>query len=228
VAAAVLVAGRDRAGVETIQVVVVDDHELFRGGIVQLLGEAGVDVIGQFGLAEPAIAMIRERRPDVVLMDIHMPGMSGIEATQRLHAAVPGIPVIVLSAAADEPTVTAALLAGARGYALKDAPVGELVQSIRAAARGEAPISPRVAGHLVQRMRRPAGNLPVPAAGSGLTSREHEILDLIARGIDNPDIARALFLSPHTVKHHVSSILDKLEVENRIQAAVQAVRRGLV
>lgn len=222
-----LVAGRDHLGVQTIQVVVVDDHELFRGGIVQLLGQAGVEVIGHFGLAEPAIELIRDRRPDVVLMDIHLPGMSGIEATRRLHAAVPDVAVIALSGAVDETTVTEALLAGACGYTLKNAPVAELVESIRAAARGEAPISSRVAGHLVQCVRRPRASEPAPV-GAELTAREREILDLIVRGVDNPVIARTLYLSPHTVKHHVSSILDKLEVENRIQAAVQAVRCGLV
>ena len=135
--------------------------------------------------------------------------------------------VLVLSVVADERNVVDALLAGACGYLVKDAPIVEIVKGIRAAARGESLISSHVASHLVKRIRQPATVDP-SAADADLTPREFEILGLIARGMDNGEIARMLFLSQHTVKNHVSSILVKLQVENRIQAAVRAVRRGLV
>ena len=217
-----------------IRVVVVDDHELFRGGMVQLLREHGIDVVGEAAMAAPAIKLACELHPDVVLIDLNMPGISGIEATQRLHALAPLVRVLVLTVVDDEHAVTEALLAGASGYLLKDAPVAQIVEGIKATARGESLISPRIAGHLVRRIRQPPGmqidNAPADLnnAQADLTPREMEILELIARGMDNPQIAQTLFLSQHTVKNHVSSILVKLQVQNRIQAAVRAVRRGLV
>lgn len=212
---------------ERIRVVVVDDHELFRGGLVQLLRENAIDVVAEVALAAEAIEKTCELRPDVVLMDLNMPGMSGIEATQRLSAVAPLVRVLVLTVVADEADVTEALLAGACGYLVKDARIDEIIEGIRAAARGESLISPRIATQLIRRVRQPA-KLEDPSSASDLTPREFEILGLIARGMDNPEIARTLFLSQHTVKNHVSSILVKLQVENRVQAAVRAVRRGLV
>jgi DNA-binding NarL/FixJ family response regulator len=210
-----------------VRVVVIDDHELFRGGLVQVLRTNGIDVIGEAELAAHGIALVGELLPDVVLMDLNMPGMSGIEATQRLSARLPLIRVLVLTVVADETDVMDALLAGACGYLLKDAPTAQIVEGIRAAARGESQISPRVAGQLIRRLRQPAAVEPSHGAAE-LTSREFEILELIARGMDNVAIAHTLFLSQHTIKNYVSSILVKLQVENRVQAAVQAVRRGLV
>jgi DNA-binding NarL/FixJ family response regulator len=210
-----------------IRVVVVDDHDLFRGGMVQLLREHGVDVVGEAALAAPAIELACELGPDVVLIDLNMPGISGIEATQRLHAAAPLVRVLVLTVVADERAVTEALLAGASGYLLKDAPIAQIVEGIKATSRGESLISPRIASHLVRRIRQPP-SIQVDTDAADLTPREMEILELIARGMDNPEIAQTLFLSQHTVKNHVSSILVKLQVQNRIQAAVRAVRRGLV
>jgi DNA-binding NarL/FixJ family response regulator len=211
---------------ERIRVVVIDDHDLYRGGVIQLLRDHGIETVGEARLAVPGIELVCEASPDVVLMDLNMPGMSGIEATQRLHAAAPLARVLVLTAVADERSVTEAILAGACGYLLKDAPIAQMIEGIRAAARGESLISPRVASHLVHRLRQP----PELEGGdsSEMTPRELQILELIARGMDNPEIARALFLSQHTVKNHVSSILVKMQVENRIQAAVRAVRRGLL
>ena len=210
-----------------IRVVVVDDHELFRGGMVQLLREHGINVVGEAAMAAPAIKLACELNPDVVLIDLNMPGISGIEATQRLHAVAPLVRVLVLTVVADEHAVTEALLAGASGYLLKDATVAEIVEGIKATARGESLISSRIAGHLVRRIRQPPV-MQIDDGRSDLTPRELEILELIARGMDNPQIAHTLFLSQHTVKNHVSSILVKLQVQNRIQAAVRAVRRGLV
>jgi len=212
---------------DELRVVVVDDHELFRGGLVQLLEERGVKVVGEAALGADAIRQTSQLNPDVVLMDLNMPGMSGIEATQRLAAAAPLVRVLVLTVLADERNVTDALLAGACGYLVKDAPIDQIVEGIRAAARGESLISPRIASQLVRRLREPADVEP-GIVGADLTPRELQVLELLSRGMDNPEIARALYLSQHTVKNHVSSILVKLQVENRIQAAVRAVRGGLV
>jgi DNA-binding NarL/FixJ family response regulator len=210
-----------------VRVIVVDDQELFRNGLVGLLQERGIDVVGEAGLAADAVRLACDLAPDVVLMDLDMPGMSGIEATARLRAAAPLTNVLVLTVMTDDGVVLDALLAGASGYVLKDAPIGQILDGVRAAAQGESMISPRIASRLVRRLRRPtAGETAV--TGAALTPREREVLELLALGMDNQEIATALALSPHTIKNHVSSILMKLQVENRIQAAVRAVRGGLV
>jgi DNA-binding NarL/FixJ family response regulator len=209
-----------------INVIVVDDHELFRRGLKDLLAERGIQIVGEAGLAADAIRQAAAMGPGVVLMDLNLPGMSGIEATQRLTAAAPMARVLVLTMMTDDENVMNALLAGACGYLVKDAPIDQIVEGIRATARGESLISPRIATRLVRRLREP--NDIAPGAGASMTPRELEVLELLARGLDNTEIARALYLSQHTVKNHVSNILIKLQVENRIQAAVRAVRGGLV
>jgi DNA-binding NarL/FixJ family response regulator len=206
---------------------VVDDHELFRRGLIGLLEERGIQVVGEAALAADGIQQAAEMGPGVVLMDLTMPGMSGIEATQRLTAVAPLARVLVLSVSSDDQHVMDALLAGACGYVLKDAPIDQIVEGILAAQRGESFISPRIASHLIRRIREPHDVEP-EITGADLTPREFEVLELLARGLDNSEIANALFLSHHTIKNHVSSILIKLQVENRIQAAVRAVRGGLV
>ncbi|MGZ6651742.1 MAG: response regulator [Solirubrobacteraceae bacterium] len=210
-----------------VKVIVVDDHELFRRGIIELLRERGIEVVGEAALGADAIRQAAALGPGVVLMDLSMPGMSGIEATQRLAAAAPLARVLVLTMMTEDEYVMNALLAGACGYLLKDAPIEQIIEGIRAAARGESVISPRIATRLVQRLREPHDMEP-GLTGADMTPREREVLNLLARGLDNAEIARALYLSQHTVKNHVSSILIKLQVENRIQTAVRAVRGGLV
>jgi DNA-binding NarL/FixJ family response regulator len=208
-------------------VLVVDDQELFRGGIIQLLEERGIRVLGETGRGADAVELASELGPDVVLMDLNMPGMSGVEATQRLTTTAPLVHVLVLTVAADDRHVMDALLAGASGYILKETPIAQIVDAVRAAARGESAISPRIASGLVHRLREPS-QTEVDLSGVPLTAREREVLELLARGMDNPEIAHALYLSEHTVKNYVSSILTKLQVENRLQAAVRAVRAGMV
>lgn len=203
------------------KVIVVDDHDLFRRNLVELLVERGIEVIGEAARAPEGIRQASELQPDVVVMDLSMPGMSGIEATQRLAAAAPLTRVLVLTVVADDRYVVDALLAGARGYLLKEASIEEIVAGIKAAADGEVMISPRVAGRLVARLREPEAT---GLDGSELTRRERQVLELLAHGLDNAEIAHRLNLSQHTVKNYVSSILVKLQVENRIQAAVRAVR----
>ncbi len=210
-----------------VKVIVVDDHDIFRHGLIELLEERGVQVIGEAALASEAIEQASETGPCVVLMDLSLPGMSGIEATQRLTAAAPLARVVVLSVLGDDQHVIDALLAGACGYLVKDAPVDQVVEAVWAAHRGESLISPRVASRLVSRLRAP-DRVDLSSTGHDLTPREVDVLELVARGLDNSEIARTLYLSQHTVKNHVSSILIKLQVQNRIQAAVRAVRGGLV
>jgi DNA-binding NarL/FixJ family response regulator len=210
-----------------LKVIVVDDHELFRRGLIDLLEERGIQVVGEAPLAREAIRQASELGPAVVLMDLSMPGMSGIEAIQRLTAVAPQAHVLVLTMMTDDQHVMSALLAGASGYLLKDASIDQIVEGIRAAARGESSISPRIASRLIRRLREPEAIEP-GLSGSDLTPRELEVLELLTRGLDNAEIAQALYLSQHTVKNHVSNVLIKLQVENRIQAAVRAVRGGLV
>ncbi|MGO9974794.1 MAG: response regulator [Solirubrobacteraceae bacterium] len=207
--------------------IVVDDNDLFRGNLVALLEERGIRVVGEAALAVDAIRQARELHPDVVLMDLSMPGMSGIEATQRLAAAAPLVRVLVLTVFADDRHVLDALLAGACGYLLKEASIDQIVAGIKAAASGESMISPRIASRLVGRLREPEEANP-GLSGAQLTPREYQVLEMLAGGMNNTEIAQALSLSQHTVKNHVSSILVKLQVENRIQAAVRAVRGGLL
>jgi DNA-binding NarL/FixJ family response regulator len=210
-------------------VLVVDGHQIFRDGVRALLAEQGIVVVGEASNAEEAVALAEEVKPDVALMDLDLPGVSGVEATKRIRHSSPVTRVLVLTVSVDEDDVYDALRAGACGYLLKDSPTSEIVAGIRAAAAGQSLLSPQVAAILLERLREamPANDLPDDVVPK-LTAREQEVLSLIAAGRENAEIADALVISQHTVKNHVSSILAKLEVENRIQAAVYAVRQRLV
>jgi DNA-binding NarL/FixJ family response regulator len=192
------------------------------------LEEQGIRVIGDAATVEDGVALAARARPDVVVMDLNLPHGSGIEATHQLVAADPNARVLVLTVAADERNVLNALLAGACGYLLKDATIEEIAAGVRAAAMGRSFISPQVVHHLLNRLRGSASAYEVPAPDEAkLSVRELEILRLVAEGCDNDQIAERLVLSPRTVKNHVSSILAKLDMDNRVQAAVYAVRQGL-
>ena len=207
---------------------VVDDHDLFRRGLRELLEEQGIRVIGDAATVEDGVALAARARPDVVVMDLNLPHGSGIDATHQLVAADPNARVLVLTVAADERNVLNALLAGACGYLLKDSTIEEIAAGVRAAAAGRSFVSPQVVHHLLNRLRGSASAYEVPAPEDAkLSVRELEILRLVAEGCDNDEIAERLVLSPRTVKNHVSSILGKLGVEGRVQAAVLAVRAGL-
>jgi DNA-binding NarL/FixJ family response regulator len=210
-------------------VMVVDGHQIFRDGVRNLLAEQGIVVVGEAGDAAEAVALAADAKPDIALMDLDLPGASGIEATNRIRLVSPVTRVLMLTVSAQEDDVYDALRAGACGYLLKDAPAEEIVAGIRAAAAGQSLLAPRVAALLLERFREslPAMNLPDDVVPQ-LTAREQEVLSLIAAGKENAEIADSLVISQHTVKNHVSSILAKLEVENRIQAAVYAVRQRLV
>jgi DNA-binding NarL/FixJ family response regulator len=216
-------------GLEELRVLVVDDHDLFRTGLRNLLEEEGVNVVGEAENGENAIRLASDLTPDVVIMDLNMPGVGGVETTRRLSSLAPLSRVVVLTISADDDDVMNAVMAGACGYLLKDSSIQELIAGIRAASEGESLISPQIAAKVLQRLR--AQSKDVDAAETiraELSDRELEVLKLIANGKDNAQIARELFISPKTVKNHISNILMKLQIENRIQAAVYAVRSGIV
>ncbi len=210
------------------RVLVVDDHDLFRTGLVYLLSEQGVDVVGEAPNGQVALRLVRELAPDVVVMDLKMPGMSGVEATREITAAAPLTRVLVLTVSDESGDVADAVMAGACGYLLKDAPIGQLIEGINAAASGESLISPQIAAKVLGLLRSQLSQAEAePRPATELSARELEVLKLLANGKDNHEIARALFISPKTVKNHISNILMKLHIENRIQAALYAVRSGL-
>jgi DNA-binding NarL/FixJ family response regulator len=207
---------------------VVDDHDLFRSGLRRLLeGQEGIEVVADARRGDEAVRYAGELRPDVVVMDINMPGMSGIEATRELLKLSPTSAVLVLTISTDDGAGLDAILAGASGYLLKDAQLPEIVRGIRAAAAGQALIAPAVAADLLAQLRRhgPADHAP---SLPDLSARELDVLRLVVEGCENSEIGKRLHLSPSTVKHYASSTFDKLGVENRVQAAVLAVRIGLL
>jgi two-component system, NarL family, response regulator LiaR len=212
------------------RVVLVDDHALFRRGLRRMLEHHDIDVVGEGSHGRAALQLVFELDPDVVVMDLAMPIMSGVEAIQHLVAEGSDARILVLTCSAEEDEVLDALLAGACGYLLKDARSEDIVAGVAAALAGDSMISPQIAGRLVSRLRENDGARPhsEPDLHTSLTCREVEVLTLIAHGKENSAIAQELYISPKTVKNHVASILDKLAIENRIQAAVVAVKSGLV
>lgn len=216
-------------GTERIRVLLVDDHDLFRAGLRSLLEEQGLVIVGEAASGADALRLVRDDAPDVVVMDLNMPGMSGVEATRHIGRTAPLTRVVVLTISDQDQDVMDAILAGACGYLLKDSSIQDLMRGIRAAAVGESLISPHIAGKVLQHVRATTA-APETAAliRSELSDREIQVLKLIANGKDNAQIAADLHISPKTVKNHISNILMKLQIENRIQAAVVAVRSGIV
>jgi DNA-binding NarL/FixJ family response regulator len=208
------------------RVLIVDDHPVFRDGLAGLLATMpGVEVTGTAGTAEQALAAITATAPDVVLMDINLPGASGVEATRRAARIAPATAVLVITMVDDDDTVFAALAAGARGYVLKGASAAEIAAALRTVAAGGATFGAGIATRL---LARTPGRLPGPASPprpEDLTTREREVLDLLAEGASNQQIARSLGISRKTVQNHVSRILDKLQAADRTQAALRA--RGI-
>jgi DNA-binding NarL/FixJ family response regulator len=220
---------RAQKPLDELRVLLVDDHDLFRTGLMNLLREHGVHVVGEAENGEGALRLVRDLAPDVVVMDLNMPGMSGVDATRQITSVAPLTRVVVLTISADDSDVTDAVMAGACGYLLKDSSIHELIAGIRAAAAGESLISPQIAAKVLQILRAQGSTGEATRAiRAELSDREIEVLKLIANGKDNAEIARELFISPKTVKNHISNILMKLQIDNRIQAAVYAVRSGIV
>jgi DNA-binding NarL/FixJ family response regulator len=215
----------------TIRVLLVDDQALLRTGFRMVLGaEPGLTVVGEAGDGVEAVELARRLQPDVVLMDIRMPKLDGVEATRRIMAAELPTRVLVLTTFDLDEYVVGALRAGASGFVTKDVPAEDLVDAIRVVAAGEAVVAPRVLRRLLDQY---AGHLPNPSAAApavfaGLTEREQEVLVLIARGLSNAEIAKELFVSETTVKTHVGHVLTKLGVRDRVQAVVLSYESGLV
>jgi DNA-binding NarL/FixJ family response regulator len=215
--------------VESLRVLIVDDHDLFRTGLRNLLEEQGVQVIGEAAGGAEAVRIVRELAPDVVVMDLNMPGMGGVEATRSISSSAPLTRVVMLTISDQDSDVMDAILSGACGYLLKDSSIQDLLAGIEAAARGESLISPNIAAKVLQRVRATSTSPEIAnTIRSELSDREIEVLKLIANGKDNAVIAGELHISPKTVKNHISNILMKLQIDNRIQAAVYAVRSGIV
>jgi len=216
-------------GAETLRVLIVDDHDLFRTGLRNLLEEQGVQVVGEASTGGEAVRAVQELAPDVVVMDLNMPGMGGVDATRHIAGVSPLTRVVVLTISDQDADVMDAILAGACGYLLKDSSIQDLMAGIQAAYRGESLISPMIAAKVLQRVRATSAQPEIAnAIRSELSAREIEVLKLIANGKDNAVIAGELHISPKTVKNHISNILMKLQIDNRIQAAVYAVRSGIV
>jgi DNA-binding NarL/FixJ family response regulator len=215
-----------------ITVVLIDDEQLIRAALAQALSSCGLELVGEAANGEDAIEIVVGLRPDVVLMDLQLPGIDGVQAIDRLARLAPASRVLVLTRS-EQNRVVEAIIAGAAGYILKSAPPDAIIRAVRATAAGESVLSPQIAGKLLQHIRE----LDIPLArtsnrGAGairaaLTDRELEIFTHLASGRSNPAIARKLSISTNTVANHIASILAKLHLENRIQAAVQAVRTGI-
>jgi DNA-binding NarL/FixJ family response regulator len=221
---------RTETAEERPRVLLVDDHDLFRTGLAKLLTEQGVHVIAEAASGDVAVRLVDELGPEVVVMDLNMPGLGGVDATREISASAPRTRVVVLTISEDDDDIVDAIMAGACGYLLKNATVQELVAGISAAAEGDSLISPQVGTKVLQRLRAQmtGARRDTPAPRIELSERELDVLRLIAIGKDNGQIAQELFISPKTVKNHISNILMKLQIENRIQAAVYAVRSGIV
>jgi DNA-binding NarL/FixJ family response regulator len=210
-----------------IRVLLADDQGLVRAGFRMILtSEPGLDVVGEVGDGLAAVAEAQARRPDVVLMDVRMPGIDGIEATRRIMRAPAPPRVIVLTTFDRDEYVYAALRAGASAFLLKDAPEHQLIAAIRVAADGGSLFAPSVTRRLIERFVAGAAR-PAPGLDE-LTARERDVLTLVARGLSNAEIAAALVISEHTTKTHVASVLAKLGLRNRVQAVVLAYETGLV
>ena len=211
----------------TIRILIADDHALVREGLRAVLGsEPDMEVVGEAATGKEVLERAAELRPDVILMDVQMPQINGIEATRRILGASPKIGVVVLTMFEDDESVFSAMRAGARGYVLKGAHPSEILKVLRAVAGGEAYFGPEIARRLVDFFSTPKPPSPAVAFPE-LTAREREILDLIARGHNNAAIAARLFVSPKTVGNHISHIFTKLQVADRAQAIIRAREAGL-
>lgn len=219
-----------------MRILLVDDHPLFRDGLGSLLGAWGHEIVGQAANGAEAIAAADRLRPDLILMDVQMPVVSGLEATRAICAAQPGIAIVMLTVSEDEGDLFEAIRSGARGYLFKSLEAAQLRSMIAAVERGEAAITPATAARILARWAAPDGGTadhvgPQNAATTGpdrLTPRELEVLDLVTQGLRNKEIAARLGISENTAKFHLRNILEKLHAESRTELAARAVREHLI
>jgi len=215
---------------EPIKALLVDDHVLFRKGVASALAsQRDIEVVGEAANGEEALAKARELMPDVILMDISMPGMDGLEATRRIKAEVPHVKIIILTVAEEDKSLFEAIKSGAHGYLLKTIEPRPLMEALRGVFRGEAPISrvtaSKILGEFARQSQRAGREEALPVGR--LSPREHEILERLTKGATNKEIAAALGISNHTVKNHLQNIMEKLHIQNRVQAVAYALQAGL-
>jgi two-component system NarL family response regulator len=218
---------------EPIRTMIVDDHALFRRGLeIVLITEPDIEVVGEAGDGAEAVQKAGESLPDIVLMDVRMPRSSGIEACRAIKEVAPSAKIIILTMSDEEEDLFEAIRAGASGYLLKDIPLDQVAEAVRAVHGGQSLISPPMAGKLLSEFaalaRREVDERPQQVPAPKLTDREMQVLKLVARGMNNRDIAKALFISDNTVKNHVRNILEKLQIHSRMEAVMVAVREKLI
>jgi two-component system, NarL family, response regulator DegU len=203
-----------------------DDHRMLREGLRRSMIDQGFDVVGEARDGEEAIRLAHELRPEVILMDVTMPEVDGVEATRQIRASLPEIKVVMLTMHADQEVLTSAIRAGANGYLVKDCSTEEIASAVRMAVSGETALSPQLAASMLDEVRR----LDRPSSDEDriVTRREEEVLQLIADGCSTPEVAEKLYISQKTVKNHLASIYQKLDARDRTQAVLQAVRMGIV
>lgn len=210
----------------TIRLMLADDHRMLREGLRRAMADEGFEVVGEAGDGEEAVRLAVELRPDVVLMDVSMPDVDGVEATRRIRQLLPDLRIIMLTMHADQDVVAAALRAGASGYLVKDCSVEEIAEAVRLAADEDASLTPDIAASMLDEVRRlPGGESDEERV---VTRREEEVLQLIADGCSTVEVAERLYISQKTVKNHLASIYQKLDARDRTQAVLRAVRMGIV
>ena len=210
-----------------MRIVLADDHTLFRDGVASLLAAWGHEIVGLAADGAEAVALVERLRPNLVLMDVSMPGLGGLEATRRLAARHPQIPIVILTVSEDEDDLFRAIQCGARGYLLKNLEAPTLRAMIEAVGRGEAAISPATAARIIAELARPRSATAAPDPDR-LSDRETQVLRLVVAGLRNKEIAADLAISENTVKYHLRNILEKLHAGSRTEVAARAVRDGLV
>jgi two-component system response regulator DegU len=211
-----------------IRLMLADDHRMLREGLRRSLSDEGFEVVGEASDGEEAVALAGTLSPDVILMDVTMPNVGGVEATRRIHQAQPDVRIVMLTMHADQEVIAEALRAGASGYLVKDCSTDEIADAVRMAANEESSLSPQLATAMLDEVRRID---PEPADDDServVTKREVEVLQLIADGCSTPEVAERLYISQKTVKNHLASIYHKLDARDRTQAVLQAVRMGIV
>ena len=207
-----------------VRVMLVDDHRMLRDGLRRSMEDQGFDVVGEASNGQEAVRLAQQLEPDVILMDVTMPFLDGVEATRLIHRARPAMPVVMLTMHADSDVMSRAIQAGAVGYLVKDCSTEEVAAAVRTAASGESALSPDIASSMLDEVYRVEG-------GGGthiISSREEEVLQLVADGLSLPEVAAQLYISVKTVKNHLASIYSKLEARDRTQAVLRAVRMGII
>ena len=212
----------------TVRLMLADDHRMLREGLRRSLSEDGFDVVGEASDGEEAVRLAGELRPDVILMDVTMPDVDGVEATRRIRRLYPTIQVVMLTMHADQSVIAEALRAGAAGYLVKDCSIEEIAAAVRMAANEDADLSPALAGAMLSEVRKMTPEPATEESDRVVTRREIDVLQLIADGCSTPEVAERLFISQKTVKNHLASIYQKLDARDRTQAVLQAVRMGIV